>query len=129
MRLKITVHAQLGQILDQKIQSQKKPPPNCRISEEPEAKAGLSPLHSTPQRVSKPPKPPLQPDPWTHPYTTFNEQAPVPSESGQGSLLLVLAASCSRHRSPSKAFSEFLVWPLVSFCCLGKTKNSGRYQN
>ena len=107
----------------------KKHHPTAGFLKSQKQKQGKAPCTQHHKGMSKPPKPPLQPDPWTHPYTTFNEQASVPSESWQGSLLLVLAASCSRHRSPSKAFSEFLAWPLVSFCCLGKTKNSGRYQN
>ena len=74
MGLQITVCIH-RQILDQKIQKDKKkktaPQTPNAISEELEAKAGL--LHMPPctqhhQRVGKPPKLPLQSDPWTHPY-------------------------------------------------------------
>ena len=66
--------------------------------------------------------------------TPCKEQAPFPSPrnsplpctgASKGTCpLLLLPACCSR--GPSKALPEFLVWPLVSFYCLGKPKNPGR---
>ena len=38
------------------------------------------------------------------------------------------ASSCSQHRSPSKPLLEFLVWSLVNFYWLGKSKHPGQYQ-
>ena len=35
----------------------------------------------------------------------------------------------SRHKSPDEALAELLVWPLVNFCWLGKTKNRVQYQS
>ena len=46
--------------------------------------------------------------------------------SAQGNSLLVLAPTCC-SRGPSKALPEFLVWPLVDFYWLRKTKNPGHF--
>ena len=57
----------------------KRPKSPSATSEEPRAKAGkgvgnksrvlrMPPAHTTTKGVGKSPKPPLRPDPWTHPY-------------------------------------------------------------
>ena len=85
-------------------------------------------LNST-EGWAKTPKPLLWPDAWTHlfPHPIRNQLAPA-SGSEQGNLLLVFAPSWGR-RGPNKGLPEFLVWPLVNFCCLGKAKNPGQYQS
>ena len=105
----------MGQILDQKIQSQKKkqktPPPNCWISEEPEAKAGYCTHPNTQhhKEVSKPPKLPLQPDPWTHPYTSrlMNELL-LPQRVSKGACYLFLLPPAAGIGAPIKPSLNFL---------------------
>ena len=63
----------------------------------------MPPAHNT-EGVGKTPKPPLRPDPWTHPYP----QPPL-----QGKLFVLAPPCCSRD--PNKALPEFLIWPLINF--------------
>ena len=80
--------------------------------------------------MGKLPKPPLQPDPCTHSYLHpiygRNELAPLRESASKGTYFF--ASSCSQHRSPSKPLLEFLVWSLVNFYWLGKSKHPGQYQ-
>ena len=76
----------------------------------------MPPAHSTTKGMGRPPKPRLQPDPWTHPYPpphVRNQPAPA-SGSEQGNLFLVFAPSCGRW-SPAKDLPEFFDWPLINF--------------
>ena len=79
--------------------------------------------------MGKPPKPPLQPDPWTHLQSVSRTSSPRSSESKQAREPVVLTppAQCC-GRVPSKALPEFPVWPLVNFYWLGKAKNPGWHQ-
>ena len=69
----------------------------------------MPPALNTTKGEGRLPKPPLRPDPWTHPYPAHPS-----SGSQQGNLLLVLAPPCC-SRSPNKALPEFLVWLLINF--------------
>ena len=123
------MHAQLGQIMDKKIQKDQKSP--TANSEEPGEKQGpgsksrvlhMHPAHTTTKGVGKPPKPPLWPDLWTRPYPHPIEGSSSSSlGSKEGNLLLVFTPSCC-HRSPNKALPEFLVWPLINFFCLRRPR-------
>ena len=71
--LKITA-CSWGQLWTTRYKKTKNP---TATSEEPGAKAGgqeksrvllMPPAHNTTKGVGRPPKPPLRPDPWTHPY-------------------------------------------------------------
>ena len=90
----------------------------------------MPPALSTNKGVGKHLSHPSSPTPGHTPtLTPYKEQVRTPRRppgSEQGKLLLVFTPSCS-CRSPSKALPEFLVWPLVNFCGLGKAKNSGQY--
>ena len=48
----------------------------------------MPPANSTTKRVGRPPKPPFQPDPWTHPYPLDKELAHIPSGASKGSCYL-----------------------------------------
>ena len=130
------MHAQLGQILDQKIQKDKKP--NCRFWRAGSknnwvsgAKAGYCscpPALNTTKGWANHLSHPSGLTPGHSPTLTPNKEWACPTlGSKQGNLLLVFAPSCSRHRGPHKALPEFLVWPRVNFYWLGKAKNPGRY--
>ena len=68
----------------------------------------MPPAQNTTKGVGRPPKPPLWPDPWTHPHPTPYEEAVCtpPSASEQGNLLLVFAPPCC-SKGPNKALPEF----------------------
>ena len=100
-----------------------------------EQKQGTSrpPPHSTTKGVGKPPKPPLQLDPWTHllPSSLYKEPAhpSLRERSFKGTYYIsVLIPSCSQI-SPNKALLEFFVWPLIDFYRLKKANNTGQYQD
>ena len=82
--------------------------------------------------VGKPPKPLLCPTPGCTPTLPSlhikNGTGGCRGSCKQRNKLLVFTASCSQHRSPSKALPEILAWPLVNSYYLGKAKNSGWYQ-
>ena len=118
--LKITEHAQSGQILDNEISNNKKSCYFWRARSRVLGAKAESPLHTTPPKV------------WanclSHSFSPTSLGYPHPIEvtpllgNKQGNLLLVFAPS-SCGRSPSKASPEFLVWPLVHLYWLGKAKN------
>ena len=130
MGLKITAYMPSGgKFWTQKIQKakktkQNKTKPNCHFCS---ARSKNLVLGAIARYCACPPVQPPRHAP-TLPLIR-NELAPPPRGSEQGSLSLVLAASCSQFRDPSEALPEFLVWPLVSFYGLGKAKDPGRYQN
>lgn len=91
------------------------------------------PPHSTTKGVGKPPKPPLQLDPWTHllPSSLYKDPAhpSLRERSFKGTYYIsVLIPSCSQI-SPNKALLEFFVWPLIDFYRLKKANNTGQYQD
>ena len=126
------MHAQLRQIVYNKIQKDQKP--NCHLwrargkSRVLKAKAGCWAwtLHTTP------------PERWanlgnhssnptsghTLPPTLYKEQCRLPHLLGnkQGNLLLIFTPSCC-SRSPNKALPEFLVWPFINFYWLRKARH------
>ena len=95
--------------------------PNA-TSEELGAKGG----YSTTKGVGTPPKLPLQPNPWMHSYahSVQGTRSPIHLHRERVSKFsaAVLAALCC-SRGLDKALPEFLVWSLVHFYQLGKTKN------
>ena len=121
------MHAQLGQIMDNKIQRDTKP--SCCIWRAgSKSRVLCMPLYSTPPKEwAKHLSHPSSLTPGRTPTLTPYREPVCPSlESEQGNLLLVLAPHwCSR--GPNKALPEFLVWPLINFYWLGKAKNPGRY--
>ena len=130
-RVKVTACMWVGANSEQKIKKdQKTQLPLLRSLEQ---KLG-TPQHRCSQLhkgVGKPPKLPLQFHPWTHSYLHFIKETslhPSQGTSKQENLLFVLTSHCC-SRGLSKALSEFLVWPLVNFYCLGKAKTSGWYHN
>ena len=78
---------------------------------------GACPLHM-PWDVGKPPQPPLQPDPWTHPYP---HQLPSSSESEWESKGTCFLFSLLLQQEPNKALPGFPVWPLISFYWLRRS--------
>ena len=125
------VHAQLGQIMNNKIPKDKKAPLALLKSRAEKQGAGsksrglgMPPALSTNKAVGKPPKPPLWPNSWTHHY-------PHPTEGSRSASLCsrreqarapVTCSCCPPGPCPSaaagapiKALYEFLVWPLVNF--------------
>ena len=133
--LKITVYVQLGQILDNNIQKDPKSP--TVTSEEPGAKTGC---REQKQGTAHAPctqhhqghlSHPSGPTPGHTPtLTSYKEPACLHLGVGggeQGKLLLVFTPPCC-SRGPNKALPEFLVWPLINFYWLKKTKNTGKYQ-
>ena len=124
---------QLGQIMDKKTKTKnnktKKTTNNCHFwrarskSRVSGVKAGTCPLHSTPPKgwanhLS-------HPSDSTHGHTLPSPHIRnqlTPRRSEQGSLLLAVAPPLLQQ-GPSKALSEFLVWPPVDFYWLGKAKN------
>lgn len=110
------MHAQLGQIIDNKIQ--KRPgEPYCHL-EELGAKAGCCAcaLHKAPPRrwadhLSHPSN--LIPEPALT-LTLYKEPFIIPLENKRGNLLLAFASShCSMNSH--KALPEIFVWPLINF--------------
>ena len=122
------VHAQWGQILDPKDTKGKKNKTKQNKTQLPFLQRPEQKLVGSNSLVLRMPPSPTPRHAPTLPLIR-NELAPPPRGSEQGSLSLVLAASCSQFRDPSEALPEFLVWPLVSFYGLGKAKDPGRYQN
>ena len=66
------------------------------------------------KEVDTPPKPPLQPNPWTQPYLTpYKERALYPTPNPLTPHPLPQSVSKegnhSQHRNPSKASAEFLL--------------------
>ena len=127
LKITVCIHS-WGKLWTRRYKKTKTP---TAISEELGAKAGYwaCPLHSTPPRGwadhlshASGPTPGHTPA-----LTPYKEAAHPPWEGNleQGNLLLVLAPPCC-SRSPRKALPEFLVWPLINFCWLGKAKNPGR---
>ena len=118
------VHAQLGQIMNNKIPKDKKAPLALLKSWAEKQGAGSKsrglgmPLHSAPTKQWA--SHPNHPSGWTPgpapTLTPHKEPAHhLNSGSGQGQLTaLVLAAPCC-SRGPNKAFPEFLFWPLINF--------------
>ena len=121
MRVKITVHVQLGQILDQKTKIP------TAISEDPGAKTGcreqnrvlgMPPaLNTTEGWVNHLSHPSSLTPGHTPTLTPYKEWAcsPCPAPvlgSKWENLFLVFAPSCSWHRNPSKALPEFLATSL-----------------
>ena len=119
------MHAQLGQIMDKKIQKTKKNPllPILKSLEQKQGVGSKSSVLSMPvalntsRGVGRPPQPRLWPDPWTHPYPhpiQGTSSRTLGGASKQGNLLFVLAPRCC-SRGPNKALPAFVVWPLVNF--------------
>lgn len=82
--------------------------------------------HSPTKWVGIPPKSLLLLDPWTHPYPqAIKRPAPHSSWSEQGKLFHVLPP---KSYSPSKAWPEFLVQPLIhiNFYGLNSLRTLGR---
>ena len=75
------------------------------------------------KRVGKPPKPALQPDPWTHsyPHRTWETIWAHLREQARAAAVCSCLLCCSS--GPSKALPEFLVWLVINSCLLRKTKN------
>ena len=101
------VHAQLGQIMNNRIQNRPKPHPAP-----PRGYLGHL-IH--PSGLTPGPTPSLTP---------LRESAHTPSASKQGNLLLVFAPPAPPHciKGPSKALPEFLIWPLTNFYWLRKPR-------
>ena len=119
-------HAPLGQILDQKDKKRKKKS-NCHFSGARskdgvlEANVGYCacpPACNTTKRgVSRPRKPPLQPNPWTDSYPApCKIQACPYLGSQQVKEPVINSHSPVLPRGPSKSCLNFPVWPLVNFC-------------
>ena len=118
------MHAQLGQILDPK--DTKRPINPLSLLKSLEPRQGVRsksrvlhtpPAHNTTQGVGKETKPPLGPDPWTHPYPHRKEGRgclPLREWTEQGNLLFILTPHCC-SRGPSKAWPKFLFWSLINF--------------
>ena len=125
-----SVRMHLGQILDQKIQKDKKEKspwhPSLK-SHEPwvsGAKActqyhrvGAGRHLSHPSSLTSGHTPAL---------SSNKEWAHTLSRSKQGGFL-VFIFSCSQQKNPNRALPEFLVWSLVNFYWLGRAKNPGWY--
>lgn len=106
------MHAQVGQVLDQKIQNIQTP---TATSEEPGAKTGYcacpTALNTT-KRWAKHLSPTSSPTPGHTPtLTAYKEPAPGP------------APSCSQHKNSSKASPEFWVCP---FLLIGEGQEPGQ---
>ena len=107
--LKITACVlQLGQIMNSMIQKDQKP--NCHSWR---AKPGYweqkqgsmhPPSHNTAKRVGKPPKAPLQADPWSHPYPLHRQGA----SSVTPTLLTLPSTPPAATGSPVKPCLNFL---------------------
>ena len=130
------MHAQLGQIMNKKIQKRPKKPQMATSEDLGEkkvsgAKAGYCecPLHLTPQRGGQTTYQPLD-NPLATPLSSphMRNQLPPSLPEENKNLFLVFAPSFG-HRSPSEGLPELFVWPLVNFYWLGKAKNSGWYQS
>ena len=70
------------------------------------------------RRVCKPPVPPLQPEPWTHPPTpttevTLGPACPAPLGGAEGPVACSRPHCCSR--GSSEDWPDFGVWPLLIF--------------
>ena len=127
-------HAQLGQIMDKKIQKDKNKKPTA-TSEEPGAKAGYCacPLHTPPPKgwvkhLSQPSG--LTPGP-SPTLTPCNEPAHSPQRASKGTCCLFSLSHppdprCSRD--PNKALPEFLVWPLINFYLLRRPRTLVRHR-
>ena len=120
------MRGQPGQALDERHRESKR-----AAFEEPGAKEGSAHVPCTLRHLTggKTPKLPLQPQPWMHPYLTPYKEHAQPSSStgseGARVLALLLFSPPSAAAGPSEALPEFLVWSLVHFYQLGKTKNHG----
>ena len=74
-----------------------------------------SPTHSTTKRMGRPPKPPLQTDPWTCPCPhSIRGTSSLLLEEQTRETVIVLTSSCC-SRGPSKSLPECSVWPLINF--------------
>ena len=92
---------QLGQIMNNKVQKDQKHNCHCWGARSRNRVLRIHPAHSTIKRVGKPPKEPLQHDPWIHPtLTPYKAPAHPCSGRDQGHLLLVFTLSCC-STSPS----------------------------
>ena len=69
----------------------------------------MPPANSTTKRVGRPPKPPFQPDPWTHPYTShlMNELL-FPQRVSKGACYLFLFPPAAGIEAPIKPSLNFL---------------------
>ena len=68
----------------------------------------MSPALNTAKGVSRPPKPPFQPNPWTYPYYPAKTgTSSLPQGSKQGNLFLVLIPLCVAG-APIKLCLNFL---------------------
>ena len=132
------VHAQLGQMLDQKVQRQKAHLSLLKSQEQTQIVGNKSRYWYVPTCAFNTTKGWAKhlshPSSWTPGHTptlTPDKEVPSPSilASRQANLLLALAPSCNQWpKSPDKALTDFLVWPLVNFYSLGKAKKPGQYQ-
>ena len=123
------VHAQLGQIMDKTQKDQKKKKtttnqlPHLKSQQQNMGlgqKQGTVPAPCTQhhRRVCKPPVPPLQPEPWTHPPTptkevTLGPACPAPLGGAEGPVACSRPHCCSR--GSSEDWPDFGVWPLLIF--------------
>ena len=85
----------------------------------------MPPAHNTTKGVGKTPKPPLWPDPWTHPYphpiSGTSSPAPLREQASKETCYLFLLPPCC-SRDSNKALPEFVVWPLISFYWLRRPR-------
>lgn len=104
--------------------------PCCHFLKSQEQKQGtMCPLHTPPLEGWAEHVPSSLIPGHTPTLTPYKEPALLPHSSGDlGNLLRVFTLPCSWCRSTDKALAEFLVWPLVNFCWLGKFKHPGQYQ-
>ena len=103
------VHVQLGQILDNRYKKTPKAQLPFLKSWEQKQRVGsksrvlcMCPAHTTTKGVGKPPKPRLQPDPWTHPYPhpIQGTSSPPPSASEQAREPVVCSHSPLLQQGP-----------------------------
>ena len=111
------IHAQLGQLRNNKIQKDQKPNHHFWGVGSKSSVLHMILAHTTTKGVGRPPKPPSGltldlPLPSSH---LRDQLSPPPAPgSKQGNLLLVFSPSCC-STSPSKALPEFHFWPLINF--------------
>ena len=84
----------------------------------------MIPTQGATKGVSRPPKLPLQSNPWIcpsfHPFKGSGSPLPPCGCRGeQGKLFLVLSCFST---SPSKALPEFLIWPVINLYWLKSTR-------
>ena len=100
-----------GKFWTKRYKAKKKHHPTAGLLKSWKQKQGTahSPCTQHHKGVSKPPKPPLQPDPWTHPYTShlMNELL-FPQRVSKGACYLFLFPPAAGIEAPIKPSLNFL---------------------